>query len=137
MNNLFSLMSLLADTAATPTTTPGADQPSGLFGLGTTGTLIIYVVVIIALFYFMFFRPQKKKEKEKRDMLSSMKKGDKITTIGGISGKIAQIKDDTVVIEVSSMGSDKVKIEIQRWAIGTIDKASDEIVEKKDDAAEE
>ncbi|MBE5817018.1 MAG: preprotein translocase subunit YajC [Clostridiales bacterium] len=130
-------MTAFAETTANPSTSPAPDAPGGLFGLGTTGTLIIYVVVIIALFYFMFFRPQKKKEKEKRDMLSSMKKGDKITTIGGISGKIAQIKDDTVVIEVSSMGSDKVKIEIQRWAIGTIDKASDEIVEKKDDAAEE
>ena len=88
--------------------------------------LIIYVVVIGALFYFMLYRPNKKKEKQKKNMLENMKKGDRITTIGGIQGKIAQIKDDSIVIEVASIGSaEKVKLEIQKWAIGTIDSADE------------
>ena len=88
--------------------------------------LIIYVALIGALFYFMMYRPQKKKEKQKKNMLEGMKKGDKITTIGGIQGRISQIKDDAIIIEVASIGSaEKVKLEIQKWAIGTVDSQND------------
>lgn len=99
-------------------------------GTGSGGSsswmLIIYVVVIAALFYFMLYRPNKKKEKQKKNMLENMKKGDRITTIGGIQGKIAQIKDDSLVIEVASVGgAEKVKLEIQKWAIGTVENSDD------------
>ena len=88
--------------------------------------LLVYVALFGALFYFMMYRPQKKKEKQKKNMLEGMKKGDKITTIGGIQGRIAQIKDDAIVIEVASIGSaEKVKLEIQKWAIGTVDSQND------------
>ncbi|MBE5818638.1 MAG: preprotein translocase subunit YajC [Clostridiales bacterium] len=88
--------------------------------------LLVYVALFGALFYFMMYRPQKKKEKQKKNMLEGMKKGDKITTIGGIQGRIAQIKDDAIVIEVASIGSaEKVKLEIQKWAIGTVDSQDD------------
>lgn len=88
--------------------------------------IIVWIVVIGALFYFMMYRPQKKKEKQKKNMLDNMKKGDKITTIGGIQGRIAQIKDESIVIEVASLGgAEKVKIEIQKWAIGSIDSQDD------------
>ena len=88
--------------------------------------LLVYVVLIGALFYFMMYRPQKKKEKQKKNMLDGMKKGDKITTIGGIQGRISQIKDDAIIIEVASIGSaEKVKLEIQKWAIGTVDSQND------------
>ena len=88
--------------------------------------LLVYVALIGALFYFMMYRPQKKKEKQKKNMLDGMKKGDKITTIGGIQGRISQIKDDAIIIEVASIGSaEKVKLEIQKWAIGTVDSQND------------
>lgn len=88
--------------------------------------LLVYVALFGALFYFMMYRPQKKKEKQKKNMLDGMKKGDKITTIGGIQGRISQIKDDAIIIEVASIGSaEKVKLEIQKWAIGTVDSQND------------
>ncbi len=105
-------------------TASGTDTsaPGGLFGAGSPWIIIVYVVVIAALFYFMLYRPQKKKDKEKKSMLESMKKGDKVTTIGGLQGRIAQIKDDTIVIDVATVGgAEKVKIEVQRWAIGSVD----------------
>ncbi len=100
----------------------GGADPTG----GSPWILIIYIVGIGALMYFMMIRPQKKKEKQKKTMLEEMKKGDKITTIGGIQGRIAQIKDDAIVIEVASIGNaEKVRLEIQKWAIGTVDSQSD------------
>lgn len=117
---------LLFDTAV-------GDIGSGSTATDTTGdgssgspwVLIIYIVIIAACFYFLMYRPQKKKEKQKKSMLDDMKKGDKITTIGGIQGRIAQIKDDAIVIEVASIGSaEKVKLEIQKWAIGSVDSQS-------------
>ena len=88
--------------------------------------ILVYVALFGALFYFMMYRPQKKKEKQKKNMLDGMKKGDKITTIGGIQGRISQIKDDAIIIEVASIGSaEKVKLEIQKWAIGTVDSQND------------
>lgn len=118
---------LLFDTAV-------GDIGSGSTTTDTTGgstsgsspwVLVIYIVIIAACFYFLMYRPQKKKEKQKKSMLDDMKKGDKITTIGGIQGKIAQIKDDAIVIEVASIGgAEKVKLEIQKWAIGSVDSQS-------------
>lgn len=103
-----------------------ADTTGTSSGGSSSWVLIIYVVVIAALFYFMLYRPNKKKEKQKKNMLESMKKGDRITTIGGIQGKIAQIKDDSLVIEVASVGgAEKVKLEIQKWAIGTVENSDD------------
>lgn len=120
-----SLLFVTLDQVSGGGTGSGAGDASGGGTTPTDGSpwiLIIYVVGIAALFYFMMYRPQKKKEKQKKNMLEEMKKGDKVTTIGGIQGTIAQIKDDAIVIEVASIGSaEKVKIEVQKWAIGSVD----------------
>ena len=116
------LRSLFLDTTVGDAANQSGTQPTGQ----SPWILIIYVVVIAALFYFMLYRPNKKKEKQKKNMLENMKKGDRITTIGGIQGKIAQIKDDSIVIDVASVGgAEKVKLEIQKWAIGSIDSQDD------------
>ena len=107
-------------------TTGDAGSGAGTQPQQSPWILLIYVVAFGALFYFMMYRPQKKKEKQKKNMLEGMKKGDKITTIGGIQGKIAQIKDDAIVIEVASIGNaERVKLEIQKWAIGTVESQND------------
>lgn len=104
----------------------GAGSGTGDVPQQSPWILLVYVALFGALFYFMMYRPQKKKEKQKKNMLDGMKKGDKITTIGGIQGRIAQIKDDAIIIEVASIGSaEKVKLEIQKWAIGTVDSQND------------
>jgi len=80
-------------------------------------------LAIIAIFYFLIIRPQNKKQKETQKMLSALKKGDKIVTIGGIHGTIQSIKDDqTVIVKVD----EDTKLEFSRSAISTVVTAAKE-----------
>ncbi len=98
---------------------------------GTMG-MVIYIVAIIAIFYFLMVRPQKKKEKEQQNMINALKKGDKITTIGGFHGKVVSSKNGVITVQ---MGDNKVKIE--SWAVKSVDKYSDaETTLLEDEAAE-
>ncbi len=78
---------------------------------------ILLMLGFLAIFYFLIIRPQQKKEKKVKEMRSSLKVGDEVSTIGGIHGKILTVKEDIVVIEV---GSDKVKLTMAKWAIGNV-----------------
>jgi preprotein translocase subunit YajC len=73
-------------------------------------------VIMIAIFYFLFYRPQKKEQKKRADMLSSLKKGDRIVTIGGIHGTITGFSDDTVTIKVA----EKVEMDFNRSAVASV-----------------
>lgn len=81
--------------------------------------LLVYGVFFLAM-YLIFFRPQSKKKKKEAEMRKGAQVGDEITTIGGICGRIVAVKDesDSVVIET---GSDKSKMRVKRWAIGSVD----------------
>lgn len=79
-------------------------------------TTILMLVVLIAVFYFMIIRPENKRKKAAEQLRSSLKKGDKLTTIGGIVGTIVQVNDDTIIIETSE---DRVRVEITKWAVST------------------
>jgi preprotein translocase subunit YajC len=79
-------------------------------------------VAIIAIFYFLIIRPQNKKQKETQKMLSALKKGDKIVTIGGVHGTIQSVKESSVIVRVD----DNTKIEFSRSAISTVAAASRE-----------
>ena len=72
------------------------------------------IIVMIAVFYFMIIRPENKRKKQAEDMRNSIKKGERITTIGGMVGRIVQVNDTTVVFETSE---DRVRIEIVKWGI--------------------
>jgi preprotein translocase subunit YajC len=85
-----------------------------MFGSGST--MIIMLVLFIAVFYFMIIRPENKKKKEAENLRNSLHKGDQITTIGGIEGKIVNVKDDKIVIETSE---DQVRLELQKWSVMT------------------
>ncbi len=91
-----------------------APTPNAGSGLGT----IIMLVAMIAIFYFLMYRPQKKQEKETNDMRNALAVGDEITTIGGIIGKIIQIKEETILIETSG---DKTKIRLLKSAVKCVD----------------
>ncbi len=77
---------------------------------------IIMLVVMFGVLYFFMIRPENKRKKEAENMRNSLKKGDQITTIGGILGRIVMVKDDTIVIETSD---DRVRIELTKWAVST------------------
>ena len=83
------------------------------------GSSILIMVVFLALMYFLLIRPQRKRDKETKEMRNSIQVGDQVTTIGGIMGTVSRVKDETVILAV---GSDRVKMEFQRWAIGSVDK---------------
>lgn len=88
---------------------------------GGSASMIIMLVAMVAVFYFLMIRPENKRKKEAENLRSSVKNGDKITTIGGIVGTIVNVKEDRIVIETSA---DQVRIEIMKWAISTNDTAA-------------
>jgi len=90
-------------------------------GLASMLTTFLPMILIVALFYFMMIRPQRKKDKKVKDMLSQLKVGDRVTTMGGIHGTIMGIKDETITLGV---GADKVKLIFARWAIRNVDEVS-------------
>ena len=77
------------------------------------------LVLIFVVFYFLLIRPQKKKEKALKDMISNLKVGDTVASIGGIHGKIIRIKDDVFVLE-SGLGANKSYISLDRSAISRL-----------------
>ena len=83
---------------------------------GAGGSTILMLVLMFAVFYFFFIRPENKKEKKVEDMRNSLSLGDEITTIGGMTGKIVQVTEDTVTFET---GEDRVRIQIKKWGIST------------------
>ena len=74
------------------------------------------ILVMIAIFYFLMIRPENKRKKQAEEMRNSLKKGDQITTIGGIVGKIVMVGEETIVIETSD---DRVRMELTKWAVST------------------
>ncbi len=88
-------------------------------GLSMVVMLLIYGVFFLVL-YLIFFRPQNKRKKKEAEMRKNAQVGDEITTIGGICGRIVAVKDESesVIIET---GSDKAKMRVKRWAIGSVD----------------
>lgn len=81
--------------------------------LSTFGVMALFLV----FFYMFIIRPQRKRDKETKEMRDSLKIGDEVITVGGINGRIVNVKEDTIVVQV---GADKTKIEFQRWAVGEV-----------------
>lgn len=85
---------------------------------------IILIVAMVAIFYFLIIRPENKRKKQAEEMRNSLKKGERIITIGGVVGKIVQVGEESIVIETSE---DRVRMEFMKWAIQsteTADKAA-------------
>ncbi len=74
---------------------------------------LLPLFLILLVFYFFFIMPQTKKNKALKKFRESLKKGQKVVTIGGIHGKIAEVKDSTVVLEVGN----SVKMTVEKSAI--------------------
>ena len=92
---------------------------------GGNSTFIIMLVLMFAAMYFLMIRPENKKRKKQDEMRNSLSIGDEITTIGGITGKIVQVTEDTITFET---GEDRVRIQVKKWAVSTTAKqeAADE-----------
>ncbi len=88
------------------------------------------LVLIILVMYFLMIRPQQKKQKEEQKMRNSLRVGDELTTIGGIKGRVVAIKDDTITLET---GSDRTKMQFEKWAIQTVHTKHDDPIDNDDD----
>jgi preprotein translocase subunit YajC len=87
---------------------PTAGQP-GMEGL-------LFPLGVLAFFYFLFLRPQSKRAKEKKEMIATMTKGSEVVTSGGILGKVIDMDDNFVKLEIC----DNTFIQIQRQSIETM-----------------
>ena len=74
---------------------------------------LLPLVLVFVVFYFFMIRPQVRKQKEMTSYRSSLKKGDKVITTGGIYGKITDVKDNTVTVDVS----DGVLLKVDKSAV--------------------
>ena len=83
---------------------------------GCIWTMLLPFILMFVVFYFLLIRPQQKRNKIRNQMLSALKKGDKIVTIGGVHGTIEQITDDIVVLKVN----DVTKITFDRSAVNNV-----------------
>lgn len=83
---------------------------------------VLMLVIMVVIFYFMLIRPENKRKKEAEELRSSIKTGDKITTIGGITGKVVDVKEEKFVLET---GADQVRIEFAKWALSTNESAAE------------
>jgi preprotein translocase subunit YajC len=83
----------------------------GAGGEGAAGfSGFIPLILMFVIFYFLLIRPQQKKSKEHRQMISNLKKGDRIVTSGGIHGRITGMDDVTLTVEIA----DKVRVKVAR-----------------------
>lgn len=104
---------LILAQAASPVP-EGAPPQNPLFSM-------LPLIFIFVIFYFLLIRPQQKRQKEHEKLVSGLKTGDRVVTSAGIHGIIANIKDKTVVIKVA----DNVKLEFDRAAVTTVEKAAE------------
>lgn len=91
---------------------------------GTMQSLILFGGIAI-IFYFFMIRPQQKKQKDQKKFINEIKKGDRIVTIGGVHGRISDMDDDTVTVDVEK----GAKIKFERSAISL--EASKKLAETK------
>jgi len=103
--------------------------PEGGQGSGGGGTQLVTMLVtfglIIVVFYFLVIRPQNRKQKDAKKMLESIRRNDRVVTIGGMHGVVESVKDDAVVLKVD----DNVKLKFNKSAISTV-------LERRDDSGD-
>jgi len=85
-------------------------------GMGDITSFLLPLVGMGAIMYFLIIRPQQKREKEKQEMMGALKKGDKVTTIGGVRGTVARVHEDYVVLTVD----ENVKLEFVKSAVAQV-----------------
>ncbi|MFC4078329.1 preprotein translocase subunit YajC [Salinithrix halophila] len=93
-------------------------------------TQILPLIIIFGIFYFLLLRPQQKRQKERNAMLASLKKGDKVVTIGGLHGTIMDLTDERVTLKVN----ETTRLFFERSAINAV---ANQAEEKKEDQEKE
>ena len=97
-------------------TMTGCAAASGEGGVGSASSMfsMLWIVVLLGIMYAVMIIPENKRKKKAQEMRNSIEVGDKITTIGGLVGKVVHVTNDTITFET---GEDRVRIEVAKWAI--------------------
>jgi len=98
---------------------PPAGQQSSQSPVGT----IVMIVLFFGIMYVMMIRPQQRKDKERREMLSQIKKGDRVLFAGGLIGEVAQLDEKTAKIKVA----DNLRLEVARGSITAVLTGEDDL----------
>lgn len=85
-------------------------------GQGDPMTSLIFMIVIFAVFYFLLIRPQAKRAKEHKQLVAALNKGDEIITSGGIYGKLSNVSEDFVEVDIA----EGMTVKMQRQAIASV-----------------
>ena len=99
---------------------PAFAQAAGAASMQDTLSQFLPLIAMFAILYFLMIRPQMKKAKEHKALISALQKGDEVITQGGLTGKVTQLGDNYVKIEVSTNNGGPVEITVQRPAIGVV-----------------
>ena len=91
-------------------------------GSGSNLFMLLMLPLLLVVMYFLVFRPQRKQDKEAAAMRNSLAVGDEVTTIGGIIGRVVNVKEDTFVLETTK---ERTKIRFERSAVKRIDRKVD------------
>lgn len=131
MKKLFVIMSGIVSAVSLSSCATSGDGSNG--GQSMWVMLILYAVIIGAV-YLLIIRPNSKKKKQEQALRDNLEIGDEITTIGGITGRVVSIKDDsdTFILEIST---DRTKMQFKKWAISTNDTAQAKAEAQKAEAA--
>ena len=99
---------------------PAFAQAAGAANMQDTLSQFLPLIAMFAILYFLMIRPQMKKAKEHKALVAGLQKGDEVITQGGLTGKVTQIGDNYVKIEVGTNNGGPVEITVQRPAIGIV-----------------
>jgi preprotein translocase subunit YajC len=110
---LLTICQSISAYAAGNTNTPADNTKTTSPWGGMLPIIIIYGLLFVVL-YFILIRPQKKRQKKEDELRNSVILGDQVITIGGVSGRVVQIKDDEITVESSI---DRTLISFKKWAI--------------------
>ena len=83
-------------------------------------TSILFMVLIFVVFYFLLIRPQVKRQKEHKAMVDALNKGDEVLTAGGLIGKITDLTDQYVTVQITTVDNKPVEVSLQRVAVQTL-----------------
>ena len=81
---------------------------------------LVFIVVMFAVFYLLLIRPQAKRQKELKAMVEALSKGDEVVTTGGIVGRITDISDQYLTLQIASVGNQPVAVSVQRSSVTTL-----------------
>ncbi|HYB51318.1 MAG TPA: preprotein translocase subunit YajC [Burkholderiaceae bacterium] len=81
---------------------------------------LIVIALMMLVFYFLLIRPQAKRQKEQKAMIDALSKGDEVITSGGLVGRISELSEQYVTLQVTSLGDKPITLSVQRSAIQTL-----------------